>query len=120
VSRPGWSITKNPLILAAGILLILSGVLGLIGFLSFLGGGVGAVEILYVLVSLVVAALSIYAGWLILNQQERGRSLGLILAIIGLVFALIALLQGGGVLILSLVADAFVIFVLVTQAREFA
>jgi hypothetical protein len=120
MSQPGRSLSRNPLILAAGILLIISGVLGVIGFLRFLGGGVGAVEVLYLLIGLIVAALSIYAGWLIANQQERGRSLGLTLAVIGVVFALISVVQGGGVLIVNLLIDAFVIVVLVTQAKEFA
>lgn len=119
MSRPDRSITRNPLIMVAGILLMLSGVLGVIAYVRVLGGA-GVVEVLYLLVGLVVAALSVYAGWLVLNQEERGRSLGLVLAIVGLVLALFSLLMGSGVLIVNLLINAFILFVLVTRAKEFA
>jgi high-affinity Fe2+/Pb2+ permease len=84
VPRPDRSITRNPLILAAGILLMLSGVLGVISIVSALGAGFGAFEVLTSLFWLMLAAVSIFAGWWVLNQQERGRSLGRVLAIVGL------------------------------------
>jgi hypothetical protein len=120
MSRPDSRITRNPLILAAGILLMLSGVFGVIAIVRAFGAGVGAVEVLYLLVWLVVAAVSVFAGWWVLNQQERGRSLGLVLAIVGLVLALFSLLMGSGLLIVNLLINAFILLVLVTRAKEFA
>ncbi|HKX25228.1 MAG TPA: hypothetical protein VJP08_02800 [Actinomycetota bacterium] len=120
MSRPDRSITRNPLILAAGILMMLSGVFGVTSIVRALGAGFGAVEVLYLLVWLMLAAVSIFAGWWVLNQQERGRSLGQVLAIVGLVLALFSLLLGSGLLIVSLLINAFILFVLVTRAREFA
>jgi hypothetical protein len=120
MSTPGGSISRDPLILIAGGLLILSGFVSAVGFVMVLGGGAGLVEVLFLVVALIVAVLSVYAGRLVLHQEERGRSLGLVLAVIGLVLALFAVLQGGGVFIVTLVVDAFVIFVLVTRAKEFA
>ena len=70
-----------------------------------------------------LAAVSIFAGWWVLNQQERGRSLGQVLAIVGLVLALFSLLLGGGgggVLIVYLLINAFILFVLTSRAKEFA
>jgi hypothetical protein len=120
LSRPGSQITPNPLILAAGILLMVSGMVWVVTYLGILGATPGVAEVLYLLVGLVVAALSINAGWLVLWRQGRGRSLGLVLAIIGFVLALISLIAGGGVLIINLLINAFLIYVLTTQAKEFA
>ena len=120
VFRPDRSITRNPLILAVGILMMLSGVVGMISIVRAFGAGFGAVEVLYLLVWLMLAAVSIFAGWWVLNQQERGRSLGLVLAVVGLVLAFFSLLLGSGLLIVSLLINAFILFVLVTRAREFA
>ena len=120
MSTPRGSISRDPLILIAGGLLILSGLVSAVGFMMVLGGGAGPVEVLYLAVGLVVAVASVYAGRLVLHQEERGRSLGLVLAVVGVVLALLSLIQGGGVLIVTLVVDAFVIFVLVTRAKEFA
>jgi hypothetical protein len=122
VSRPDRSITRNPLIPTAGILLIISGVVGVISIVLAFGAAVGAVEVLYLLFWLMLSAVSIFAGWWVLSQQERGRSLGQVLAIVGLVLALSSLLLGGGggVLIVYLLINAFILFVLVTRAKEFA
>jgi hypothetical protein len=119
MSTPSGSISRNPLILITGGLLIISGILGAIGFVRVLASGAGLLEVLYLVVALVVAVISLYAGWLVLHQDERGRSLGLVLAVVGLILALFSLL-GSGVLLMSVLINAFVIFVLMTQAREFA
>jgi 4-amino-4-deoxy-L-arabinose transferase-like glycosyltransferase len=120
VATPGRTISRSPLVLVAGALLILSGIVGAIGFARVLVSGAGLVEVVYLVVALIVAVLSVYAGWLVLHQDERGRSLGLVLAVIGLVLALLSLIQGSGVFIVPLAVDAFLIYVLTTRAREFA
>lgn len=108
------------MIFIVAALLIVSGIVGAVGFTRVLVSGAGPVEVLYLVVAVIVALLSVYAGWLVLHQDERGRSLGLVLAVIGLVLALLSLIQGSGVLIVTLLIYAFVIFVLTTRAKEFA
>jgi hypothetical protein len=120
VSRPDLPITRNPLIMVAGTLLMLSGLFGVIALVRALGAGVGVVEVLYLLVWLILAAVSIFSGWWVINQQERGRSLGQVLAVVGLVLAVLSLLMGSGLMIVNLLVNAFILFVLVTRAEEFA
>jgi len=98
---------------------MLSGVIWAIGFVRILGAGAGVIEVLSLVFGLVVAILSIAVGWRVLHEDERGRSLGLVLAVVGLILALFSLL-GSGVLIMSMLINAFVIFVLMTRAEEFA
>ena len=98
---------------------MLSGVIWAIGFVRILGAGAGVLEVIYLVFGLVVAILSIAAGWRVVHEDERGRSLGLVLAVVGLILALFSLF-GSGVLLMSVLVNAFVIFVLMTQAKEFA
>jgi hypothetical protein len=109
---------RPPLITAAGIVLIIAGALGVISALILLSlaGGLG---ILYVLIGLAVGAASIWAGWMVLQLREQGRSLGLILAIVGAVFALIAVIQGTMLSIINLALDAFLIYALSTTRPYF-
>lgn len=109
---------RPPLITAAGIVLIIAGALSVVSALILLSlaGGLG---ILYVLIGLAVGAASIWAGWMVLQLREQGRSLGLILAIVGAVFALIALIQGSTVSIINLALDAFLIYALSTTRQYF-
>ena len=109
---------RPPLITAAGIVLIIAGALSVVSALILLSlaGGLG---ILYVLIGLAVGAASIWAGWMVLQLREQGRSLGLILAIVGAVFALIAVIQGSTVSIINLALDAFLIYALSTTRQYF-
>lgn len=109
---------RPPLITAGGIVLIIAGALSVVSALILLSlaGGLG---ILYVLIGLAVGAASIWAGWMVLQLREQGRSLGLILAIVGAVFALIALIQGSTVSIINLALDAFLIYALSTTRQYF-
>jgi hypothetical protein len=112
---------RPPLITAAGIVLIIAGALGVVSTLILLGlaNGLGIVEILYVLIGLAVGAASIWAGWMVLQLREQGRSLGLVLAIVGAVFALIAVIQGSTISIINLALDAFLIYALSTTRQYF-
>lgn len=120
MSSAGRSTTRNPLILFAGVLLIVSGVLGVLGPVRVLGSGAGAVEVLYLVVATAVAALSIWAGWLVLHRDERGRIFGIVLAVVGAILALISVVSGSGVFLFGLIVNAFIALVLVTRAKEFA
>lgn len=114
----GGASEKPPLVVAAAVLLMAAGVLGLIRFIQALSIGGGAVVITG-LIGLVVAVASVWAGWQVLNLREQGRSLGLALAVIGAIFSLIYLLQGATFLLINLLLYGFVIYVLVTHADRF-
>jgi hypothetical protein len=116
MSQPpyGGTSAKPPLVLAAGILLIVSGVLGVIfAITAFQVAAISAI------INLIVSAAAIWAGWMIIQLQEQGRVLGLILAAVGAIFAVILLIQGVTFSIISLLLNGFVIFVLVTQSEHF-
>jgi hypothetical protein len=115
--RPdGGAFARPPLVTAAGILLILSGVLTVL-FTIFFFEVSGAV--FYVLFTIIVAAITIWAGVQVLQLREQGRMLGLILAGIGAVFALLALLRGTPVSVINLALNGFILYALVTSAPAF-
>jgi hypothetical protein len=110
----GGTSAKPPLVLAAGILLIVSGVLGVIVAISAF-----SIAAISAIINLIVSAAAIWAGWMIINLREQGRVLGLVLAGVGAIFAVILLVQGVTFAIISLLINGFVIFVLVTQSQHF-
>ena len=116
--RPdGGASARPPLVTAAGILLIVSGVLTVL-FTIFLFDVSGA-AVFYVLLTLAVAAITIWAGLQVLQLREQGRMLGLVLAGIGVVFALLALLRGAPVSVINLALNGFVLYALATSAPAF-
>ncbi|MFN2590099.1 MAG: hypothetical protein ABR518_04965 [Actinomycetota bacterium] len=108
---------RSPLVTAAAVLLIIGGALGVIFGLFLFGGG--AFGVILAIVVLAVSALQIYAGIQVLGLHERGRIIGIVLAAIGALFALISLFRGVPTSIISILIDAFVIYALVTNADEF-
>jgi hypothetical protein len=108
---------RPPLVTAAGILLIVSGALTAL-FTLFLFDAAGA-AIFYILLSLVVAAITIWAGLQVLQLREQGRVLGLVLAGIGAVFALLALARGTPISVINLALNGFILYALVTSASAF-
>ncbi len=109
--RPG-------LVSAAGILLIIVGVLGLINALVLLFAGRGAALTVGGIIGLVVAAVVVWAGVQVLNLKERGRLVGLILAIVDAVFALLVIAAVPVLSIIRLVIDGVIIYAL-TQYRQY-
>jgi len=116
--RPdGGASARPPLVTAAGILLIVSGVLTVL-FTIFLFDVSGS-AVFYVLLTSAVAAITIWAGVQVLQLREQGRMLGLVLAGIGVVFALLALLRGAPVSVINLALNGFVLYALATSAPAF-
>jgi high-affinity Fe2+/Pb2+ permease len=113
----GGASARPPLVTAAGILLILSGVLTVL--FTVLLFDVSGSAVFYVLLTIAVAAITIWAGVQVLQLREQGRMLGLILAGIGAVFALLALFQGTPVSVVNLALNGFIIYALVTSAPAF-
>lgn len=109
--------TRPPLVTAAGILLMISGGLSIV--LSFLYFRAGGAFFLTGLITIAIGAITIWAGLQVLQLREQGRMLGLVLAGVGAVFALINLIQGATLAIITLAIDAFVIYALVTAAQFF-
>jgi hypothetical protein len=63
--------------------------------------------------------VSIWAGFLTLNQRAQGRQIGLIVSIVGVALGLLSLISGQFLAILYLLAYGFAIYVFVTQPTEF-
>jgi hypothetical protein len=64
-----------------------------------------------------VALASLYASWKILKSDERGRGVGVLLALIGIAFALVSLSKGTSAAGLGLLAvNAFVLWILMASS----
>jgi hypothetical protein len=111
---------KPPLVMGAAIALFVAGgfaVLG--GLLAFGFAGFGGLIVILALLSLALGAVSIWAGFLTLNQRAQGRQIGMVVSIVGVVLGLLSLIQGQFLAILYLLAYGFAIYVFVTQPAEF-
>jgi hypothetical protein len=96
---------------------MVAGALSILSALLYFGAG-GAF-VLTGLINIAIGAISIWAGLQVLQLREQGRMTGLILAGIGAVFALLALIQGATLAFINLALDAFVLYALVTTRQEF-
>ncbi|HEX2025926.1 MAG TPA: hypothetical protein VHH92_05985 [Actinomycetota bacterium] len=120
MSYQGGTSARPPLVTAAAVVLFVAGGLNLIGaLLLFSAAGLGGIVIVLALLSLVIGAASIYAGVQIMQLREQGRTLGLGIAGVGAILALLAVIQGTVLQIIALLLYAFVIYALVTQASAF-
>lgn len=119
----GSSPARPPLVQGAGITLIVAGGLSALFSLFALVAagsvGLGGFALPYVLISVALAAFSIYAGLQVLALKPQGRILGLVAAGIGALFSLMALVQGNVFSIIFLAAYGFVIYALVTSQSAF-
>ncbi len=131
--RPG-------LVTAAGVLEIILGAVGiLIGVLFVTAGslfvgavsnvegvdtgaasGLGGIFIVVAIIIALVGVLEIYAGIQILKLRERGRMIGLVLAIISLVLNLLSIGQSSSTSIVSILISGFIIYALVTTKEHFS
>jgi len=103
--------------MTAAVLLFIVGAINVIeGFILFGGGGT---IILAAIISLAVGALAIYAGVQIMNLRAQGRVLGLIVAAVGAVFALITIIAGFYGAIIGLIIYGIIIYALVQTASSF-
>ena len=112
-SRPG-------VVTAAAVLLFIVGGLNAIGGLILItAASIGAFLVLIGILSLGIAAAEIYAGAQVMALKERGRIIGTILAVVGLVFQLLAIAKAPGSSILGICIQGFIIWALVSNAQYF-
>ena len=122
---PGRSPGERPgVVTAAGVLLIVGGVLGIIFGILLLAGagavrgrGVGGLFTVVGLFSILVGAIQTYAGMQVLNLREVGRTLGIAIAAIGAIFALLSAGRAPGAIITILI-DLFIVYAL-TQNKHY-
>jgi len=117
---------RSTLITAAGVVLLLTGVLAVVGFFIVLStdqtGSAGATGQLTrgaAFVFFALAAMNLLAAALVLRLRPNGRTIGLIAAAVGIVIGLGSLRSSPGRGLLTLVLDGFVAWVLVTEADAF-
>jgi hypothetical protein len=115
--RPG-------VVTGAGVLLIIGGILGMLLGILLLGGagaaggaGAGGLFTGIGLLSVVVGAVQTYAGVQVLNLREIGRVLGIGIAAVSALFALLSVGRAPGA-ILTILIDLFIIYAL-TQNKEY-
>jgi hypothetical protein len=110
---------RPSLVIAAAVVLFVVGALNLIVGLFLFGARLGGAEIVLNLLSVVLGAASIWAASQILQLREQGRALGVGIAAVGAILALLAIVLGNLYQLLALLLYGFVLYALVTQAPAF-
>ncbi len=128
--RPATRPTSRPPALtgAALILMIAGALLLYFGAMDLTGNGVDidtpfldgedAGRIIAVIL-IVQGGLSLLAGWWTLRLRPAGRTLGIVLTVVGIVSALAQLRRSGSSGFLTLALDAFVLYALLTYGFLF-
>jgi hypothetical protein len=109
-------VPKPPLVIAAAVLLFVVGALNILSGVVILTANVGAVEVIFALLGVALGGVALYAGSQVLALRERGREIGVLLAVIGLAFGLFYLIQGLPLAIIGLAVNGFIMYAL-TQTR---
>ena len=126
IEQPLAAPPRRPVaITVAGVLLIVAGAFAALaaGLILLTGDGasiegVGAdVPIVVVLLALALAALEVGAGVLVLRCAPIGRTLGIVVAALGIVGGLAAIASPQGIVTIAIFG--FVIYALVTNAQAF-
>jgi hypothetical protein len=105
---------------AVGVLLIVAGAFAVLaGLLSFGLSGLNGIFVVIGIIYLPVGALEIYAGVQVLSLKEVGRVLGMVMASVGAVLSLIYVAKGTGTSIVSILLDAFIVYVLYSNRQYF-
>ncbi|MDP9297510.1 MAG: hypothetical protein M3O98_02410 [Actinomycetota bacterium] len=117
---------RSTLITAAGVVLLLTGVLAVLGFIIVLStnqanaaGATGQLTRGAAFVFFALAAMNLLAAALVLRLRPNGRTIGLIAAAVGIVIGLGSLRSSPGRGLLTLALDGFVAWVLATEADAF-
>jgi hypothetical protein len=105
------------LLIVGGVLGIIFGILLLAGAGAVRGRGVGGLFTVVGLFSILVGAIQTYAGMQVLNLREVGRTLGIAIAAIGAIFALLSAGRAPGAIITILI-DLFIVYAL-TQNKHY-
>jgi hypothetical protein len=110
---------------AAVLLFIIGGLQCLAGLIAVFGGtalvgSFGSGLLIFIgLVLIAIGVLHIYAGVKVLDLQEQGRIIGIVIAGIGAFLSLLRVVGRPGSGIVSLIADLFILYALITNARYF-
>jgi hypothetical protein len=116
----GGTSARPPMLSAAAIVLFMVGGLNLLGaLLLFTASSLGGIEVVLALLSLAIGAASIYAAMQILQLRDQGRALGLGIAAVGGILALLSIIRGNPYQIVALLLYGFMLYALVTQAAAF-
>ena len=113
--RPGAVTGAGGILLVAGLLSVVVGTIGLMGEgldidAPFLEGE--SSQRVAALLLLVQGALALIAGWMVLRLLPAGRTLGIVVAALGIVMGLMQLRSSGPSGFLALALDAFVLYAL--------
>lgn len=105
------------LLIIGGVLGIILGILLMAGAGAVRGRGAGGLFTVVGLFSIAVGVIQTYAGVQVLNLREIGRNLGIAIAAVSAVFALLSVGRAPGAL-LTIVIDLFIIYSL-TQNKQY-
>ena len=114
--RPAGA-ARPPMVTAAAVLLIIAGALGVL--FSLLLFSVGGVYVLIAAISLIIAALEIYAGVNVLGLREIGRRIGLVVAGVAILVQLLQITRNPVPAIIGIAINGFVVYALTQHANEF-
>lgn len=115
--RPGVVTGAGVLLIIGGLLGIILGILLMAGAGAVRGRGAGGLFTVVGLFSIAVGVIQTYAGVQVLNLREIGRNLGIAIAAVSAVFALLSVGRAPGAL-LTIVIDLFIIYSL-TQNKQY-
>lgn len=116
----GMGSTRPGVVTAAAVLLFVAGGFAILtGLLALALSSLAAILAVFAVLYLAVGALEIYAGVLVLQLRERGRMIGMVLAAIGALFALILIGKTPFTSIISLAINGFVIWALYSNESHF-
>lgn len=119
-TRPGLVTGAAAIMLVAGFLNLLVGVISLSGGTEFVIPGGGRVGGDLVAVFLVAGGvLQLLTGWLVFRLRPAGRILGIVLASMGIVVGLLQLGSAGVTGVLSMLLNAFVLYGLLAYSFVF-
>lgn len=113
-ARPGVVTVAALVLAAAGAAAILDGII-LVAFSS-----VGLLFDVTAVILLAVGALEVFAATQVFELRERGRRLGITMAVLAAVFDLVLVGKGTVLSVVGLAAGAFVIYVLHANRDYFA
>jgi hypothetical protein len=117
--RPGIVTGAAAILLVAGVLYLLVGLISLAGGTTFVVAGNDVEGASVSIVLLVGGTLQLLAGWLVLRLRPAGRILGIVVATLGIAGGLLQLGSDGTTGVLAMLLDAFVLYALLTYGFVF-
>lgn len=118
-ARPGVVTAAAVLLIIAGALSVITGLLLLGGAGTVAGTSVSGLFVIVGIISLAVGALEIYAGVQVLGLNENGRKIGVVISAIGAAFSLLSIGRAPASAVIGIAIDAFIIWALTSNAELF-